>query len=151
MAQPDGLVVTTTALKAAEANITWPVIELQATLRDLAGETKVVLDLRRFFEDILEWSSEFVVDREHLPEALRVPLDGGDFLTPHFAVRSADQDGKFILLVGLPEKLGGDACRSQRILSSAATASRSSGVPGLIDPSSSTGSTNSVGRTAQTN
>ncbi len=44
MAQPDGLVVTTTALKAAEANITWPVIELQATLRDLAGETKVVLD-----------------------------------------------------------------------------------------------------------
>ena len=108
MAQPDGLVVTKSALKAAEANITWPVIELQAVLRDLAGETKVVLDLRRFFEDILGWSSEFVVDWEHLPDTLKVPLDGGDFLTPHFAVRSADEDGRFIFLVGLPEKLGGD-------------------------------------------
>jgi len=108
MAQPDGLVVTKSALKAAEANITWPVIELQAVLKDLAGETKVVLDLRRFFEDILGWSSEFVVAREDLPETLKVPLDGGDFLTPHFAVRSADEDGEFVFLVGLPEKLGAD-------------------------------------------
>ncbi len=108
MAQPEGLVVTKSALKAAEANITWPVIELQATLKDLAGETKVVLDLPKFFADILDWSSEFVVDREHLPETLSVPLDGGGVLTPNFAVRSADEDGKFVLLVGLPEKLTGE-------------------------------------------
>jgi hypothetical protein len=38
MAQPQGLVVTPATLKAAEANITWPVTELQATLRDLSGE-----------------------------------------------------------------------------------------------------------------
>jgi hypothetical protein len=108
MAQPEGLVVTKSALKAAEANITWPVIELQASLKDLAGETKNVLDLPRFFADILDWSSEFVVDRQHLPETLSVPLDGGGVLTPNFAVRSADDDGKFVLLVGLPEKLTGE-------------------------------------------
>jgi hypothetical protein len=108
MAQPEGLLVTKSALKAAEANITWPVIELQASLKYLAGETKVVLDAKRFFSDILDWSDEFVVDREHLPDTLSVPLDGGGFLTPNFAVRSADEDGKFVVLVGLPEKLTGD-------------------------------------------
>ncbi len=109
MAQPsEGLVVSRSALKAAEANVTQPILNLQASLKDLAGEAKVVLDLPRFFKDILDWSSEFVVDREHLPETLSVQLDGGGVLTPHFAVRSADEDGKFVLLVGLPEKLGGD-------------------------------------------
>lgn len=99
MAQPEGLVVTTAALKAAEANITWPVAELQARVRELAGEGQAILDLRGFVRDILEWSDDFVVDAASLPASLRVTLDGGEILAPTLAVRDADEPGKFVLLV----------------------------------------------------
>ena len=82
MAQPEGLVVTTAALKAAEANITWPITELQETLRELAGKGKVVLDLPAFFRDILGWSDEFVVSGTDIPESLRVAVDGSAPLAP---------------------------------------------------------------------
>jgi hypothetical protein len=108
MAQPEGLVVTVATLKAAEANITWPVVELQATLRELAGETRVVLDLPAFFRDILGWSDEYILPAKDTPDALRVSVDGGEPLVPAYAVRSADDDGAFVLLVGQPDKLGGD-------------------------------------------
>src|SRR4051794_23869937 len=90
MAQPEGLVVTTSALKAAEANITWPVTELHATLRDLAGERKTVVNLHAFLRDILGWSDNYLVSGADLPPALRIHLDGGEVLSPSFALRSAD-------------------------------------------------------------
>jgi hypothetical protein len=99
MAQPEGLVVTPAALKAAEANITSPVIELQAQLRDLAGDGKTDLDLRAFLRDILGWSDEFVAEGDEIPETLRVRLDGGEELAPTVALRSADEPGAFVLLV----------------------------------------------------
>jgi hypothetical protein len=108
MAQPEGLVVTVATLKAAEANVTWPVVELQGTLRELAGETRVLLDLPVFFRDILGWSDEYVVHAKDAPDALRVSVDGGEPLVPAFAVRSADDASAFVLLVGKPDKLGGD-------------------------------------------
>jgi len=103
MAQPEGLVVTTAALKAAEANITWPVTELQVALKALGGEGQVVLDHQTFFRDILGWSEEFVVPRDHIPDSLRVHLDGGEVLAPNFAVRSAEDESKFVLLVSTPK------------------------------------------------
>ena len=99
MAQPEGLVVTTAALKAAEANITWPVAELQARVRELAAPGNAILDLRGYCRDILEWSDDFVVDAASLPASLRVTLDGGEILAPTLAVRDADEPGKFVLLV----------------------------------------------------
>ncbi|MRG96406.1 Eco57I restriction-modification methylase domain-containing protein [Polyangium spumosum] len=99
MAQPEGLVVTTAALKAAEANITWPVIELQATLRELAGERKHIADLRGFLRDILDWGGEQLVSGAELPHSLRVHLDGGEWLVPTFALRSIDEPETFVLLV----------------------------------------------------
>jgi hypothetical protein len=59
MAQPEGLVVTLAALKEAEANVTWPVTEMQAQLRELAYEGRV-LELRPFFRDVLGWSDEYL-------------------------------------------------------------------------------------------
>src|SRR5262245_37591186 len=108
MAQPEGLVVTTSALKAAEANITWPVTELQATLRDLAGARKTVADLHAFLRDILEWSDDFLVSGADLPASLRVHLDGGEVLSPSFALRSADTPDTFVILVGEAPRLGVD-------------------------------------------
>ncbi|MCC7539362.1 MAG: N-6 DNA methylase [Deltaproteobacteria bacterium] len=99
MAQPEGLVVTPAALKAAEANITWPVTELQAQLSELASEGKVVLDLHAFHREILGWSDEFVVEGTDLPDNLRVHLDGGEVLAPTLALRSADDPRTFVLLV----------------------------------------------------
>ncbi|MBK7402836.1 MAG: N-6 DNA methylase, partial [Myxococcales bacterium] len=96
MAQPEGLVVTPAALKAAEANITSPVVELQAQLRELAADGKTVRDLRALLRDVLEWSDEFVVTE---PESLRVGLDGGEVLAPTLALRSADDPSAFVLLV----------------------------------------------------
>ncbi len=110
MAQPDGLVVTTTALKNAEANITWPVIELQTAIKALVDEkTKsLVIDPKSLLQEILGWSDDFLVDRERIPDSLRVPLDGGEYLSPHFAVRSADEPDAFVLLVGQPDKWKAD-------------------------------------------
>ena len=79
MAQPEGLVVTTAALKAAEANITWPVTELRAVLGELVGDGKVVHDVRGFVRELLGWSDEYVAEG-NLPDSLRVPLDGGEVL-----------------------------------------------------------------------
>jgi hypothetical protein len=104
MAQPDGLVVTTAALKDAEANITWPVIELQAALEDLAGETKIILDHRALLTQILGWSEEFLVERDNTPESLRVALDGNELLSPSLAVRSADDPNAFAFLVVVTDK-----------------------------------------------
>ena len=104
MAQPEGLVVTSSALKTAEANITWPVVELQATLKALAGEGKVVLEPRKLFAEILDWSDEFIVEGAAIPEALSVPLEGGEYLAPRFAVRSADDETSFVLLVGQADR-----------------------------------------------
>ncbi len=97
MAQPEGLVVTPAALKAAEANITSPVVELQAQLGELAGEAKTVVDLRAFLREILGWSDEFVVT--DIPDMLRVRLDGGEELAPTLGLRSADDANAFALLV----------------------------------------------------
>jgi hypothetical protein len=99
MAQPEGLVITISALKATEATITWPVTELQATLRELAGEQKTVPDLRAFLRDVLDWSEEFVVSAPELPAVLRVHLEGGEVLVPSMALCSADQPETFVLLV----------------------------------------------------
>jgi hypothetical protein len=99
MAQPDGLVVTPSALKAAEANITWPVTEEQAALKELAGEGKVVLDLGAFLREILAWSDDYLVEGDNIPESLRVQLEGGEALTPTFALRSADNPDEHVVLV----------------------------------------------------
>lgn len=104
MAQPEGLVVTTAALKAAEANITWPVAELQVALKEMAGEGRCILDHGAFVREILEWSDEFIVSRDALPESLKVHLDGGDVLAPNFAVRSAEDENTFVLLVSTTPK-----------------------------------------------
>jgi hypothetical protein len=95
--RPDGLVVTPFALRAAEANVTWPVTELQDVLDELAGEGKVVLDVRAFLGRVLGWSDEFVVEQSALPDALRVRLDGGETLEPTWALQSADDPSLFIL------------------------------------------------------
>lgn len=108
MAQPDGLVVTGAALKAAEANITWPVVELQASLETLAGEGKVVLEPRRLFAEILGWTDEFIIEGDAIPEPLRIALEGGERLAPKFAVRSADDEKSFALLVGQPDRWNAD-------------------------------------------
>src|SRR5262245_8933550 len=108
MAQPEGLVVTTATLKAAEANITWPVTELQATLPELAGEGKAVRDLRAFLREVLEWSDEFIVASDALPASLRVQLDGHETLAPALALQSADEPGSFVLLVGEASRIGID-------------------------------------------
>jgi hypothetical protein len=97
MAQPEGLVVTTAALKAAEANITWPVTELQAVLGDLAEDGRTVQDVRDFVRELLGWSDEDVADGD-FPDSLRVPLDGGEVLQPSFALRSVDEPDTFVLL-----------------------------------------------------
>src|SRR5262245_28504251 len=94
MAQPEGLVVTTAALKAAEANITWPVTELQVTLKALGGDGQVLLDRETFFREILGWSDEFVIPQERIPDSLRVHLDGDEVLAPNFAVRSVEDENK---------------------------------------------------------
>ncbi len=104
MAQPEGLVVTTTALKAAEANITWPVTELQLALKELAGEGKIVLEVGRFLREILGWSDEFLLGPDQIPDTLRVPLDGGEHLAPRFALRSADDTAAFVLVVGVVDR-----------------------------------------------
>ena len=109
MAQPEGLVVTPATLKAAEANITWPVTELQETLRELVDKRhKAVPDLPRFLREILGWSDEFVVSGADIPASLRVSVDGGGVLSPAYAVRSADEEGAFVLLVGEAGTVGGD-------------------------------------------
>ena len=108
MAQPDGLVVTSSALKSAEANITWPVVELQAELKALGGETKVILEPKRLFCEILGWSEDFIVEGESIPESLRVALEGGEHLAPKFALRSADDENTFALVVGQPDKWNTD-------------------------------------------
>ncbi len=99
MAQPEGLVVTASALKSAEANITWPVMELQQSLREMAGERKHVPDLRAFVREILDWSDEQIVSGTDLPAALRISLDGGEWLVPTFALKSIEESEKFVLLV----------------------------------------------------
>lgn len=108
MAQPQGLVVTSATLKAAEANITWPVTELQEVLREQAGKTKVVLDLPCFFRDILGWSDEFIISGSDIPESLRITIEGSEPLAPMCAVRSADEENVFVLLVAEASTLGGD-------------------------------------------
>lgn len=108
MAQPEGLVVTPATLKAAEANITWPITELQEALRELAGKTKAVLDLPRFFRDILGWSDEFIVSGDHMPSSLRVSIEGSEPLVPAYAVKSADEENVFVLLAGQAEAIGTD-------------------------------------------
>jgi hypothetical protein len=103
MAQPDGLVVTASALAAAEANPTWPATELQAALLDLAGgqdvelSDAVVRDLRPLLVDLLEWPPDLLVEGASAP-SLHVTLDEGQVLAPTFALRSAD-DESFVLLV----------------------------------------------------
>jgi hypothetical protein len=107
MAQPEGLVVTAAALKAAEANVTWPVTEIQAALADLCAAVGPspqrarlqVADLRALLRDVLGWSDDLVVAGGDLPASLRVPLDGGGQLAPTLALRSADADDRFVLLV----------------------------------------------------
>ncbi len=99
MAQPEGLVVTVAALKDAEANITSPIAEQQAALRELAGERRQVGDLRALFREVLDWSDEYLLSGEEIPASLRVELDGGDVLVPDLAVRSADVDDAFVLLI----------------------------------------------------
>lgn len=99
MAQPEGLVVTASALKAVEANITWPVAELQATLRELGGEAEVVTDLRAFLRDVLGWSDEGMVGADALPASLSVSVDGGERLAPTLAFRSEDEPDRFVILV----------------------------------------------------
>ena len=94
--------------KSAEANITWPVVELQAELKALGGETKVILELRRLFCEILGWSEDFIVEGESIPESLRVALEGGEHLAPKFALRSADDENTFALVVGQPDKWNTD-------------------------------------------
>jgi len=91
MAQPEGLVVTASALKAAEANITWPVTELQAMVADLAGEKNRIADLRGFLREVLDWSDDFLVAGTEMPAGLRVRLEGGESLAPTFALRSIDE------------------------------------------------------------
>jgi hypothetical protein len=109
MAQPEGLVVTSATLKAAEANITWPVTELQETLREqVSGKEPAIADLPRFFRDILGWSDDFVASGAELPASLRVTLEGSDPLAPQYAVRSADDETAFVLLVGEAGTVGGD-------------------------------------------
>jgi hypothetical protein len=99
MAQPEGLVVTSATLKAAEANITWPVTELQEALREQAGKGRVVTDLPRFFAEILGWSDEYLASGRELPASLHVTIDESEHLAPKYAVKSADDDGAFVLLV----------------------------------------------------
>ena len=99
MAQPEGLVVTPAALKAAEANITEPVVDLQAALRALAGERKAIADLRGFVQEILGWSDDYLVTGAEGLRPLQVRLDGGELLAPTMAVRSADDPEAFVLLV----------------------------------------------------
>ncbi len=99
MAQPEGLVVTVAALKGAEANITWPITEIQATVRDLSNGGKAVGDLRGFLRDVLEWSDDFTASGDDLPASLRVKLDGGETLAPTLALRSGDDESRFVFLV----------------------------------------------------
>jgi hypothetical protein len=99
MAQPEGLVVTVAALKDAEANITSPIAEQQAALRELAGERKQIGNLQALFREVLEWSDEYLLAGEDIPATLRVALDGGELLAPDLAVRSADVDDAFVLLI----------------------------------------------------
>src|SRR5262245_171596 len=99
MAQPEGLVVTVAALKAAEANITWPVAELQATVRDLSGSGKAIADVRGFLRDVLEWSDDSIATAGDLPPEMRVRLEGGESLSPSYALRSGDDAAKIIFLV----------------------------------------------------
>jgi hypothetical protein len=109
MAQPEGLVVTSATLKAAEANITWPVTELQETLREqISGKEPAIADLPRFFRDILGWSDDFVASGAEIPASLRVTLEGSEPLVPQYAVKSADDEGAFVLLVGEAGTVGGD-------------------------------------------
>jgi hypothetical protein len=109
MAQPEGLVVTSATLKAAEANITWPVTDLQETLREqISGKEPAIADLPRFFRDILGWSDDFVASGAEIPASLRVTLEGSEPLVPQYAVKSADDEGAFVLLVGEAGTVGGD-------------------------------------------
>ncbi len=101
MAQPEGLVVTASSLDAAEANITWPVNDLQVTLKAITQEDGVVLDIRAFLREILDWSDELVAEGAGIPKALEVHLDGDEVLTPRYALRSPDHEGVFVLLVGV--------------------------------------------------
>ena len=108
MAQPEGLVVTASALKEAEANVTWPVTELQETLADLAGEAKTVVRVRDLLREVLGWSDELVVEGAEVPASLRVALDGGEELRPTLALRSADEADRFALVVMQTEPLDAD-------------------------------------------
>jgi hypothetical protein len=116
MAQPEGLVFTPATLKAAEANITWPVTDLQETLRESTRprspkderSERVVLDLPAFFRDVLGWSDDFVVSGPDVPASLRVTLDDRTPLAPAHAVRSADEEGAFVVLVGEAGTVCGD-------------------------------------------
>ena len=108
MAQPEGLVVTASALKEAEANVTWPVTELQETLADLAGEAKTVARVRDLLREVLGWSDELVVEGVEVPASLRVALDGSEELRPTLALRSVDEADRFALVVMQAEPLDAD-------------------------------------------
>jgi hypothetical protein len=98
MAQPEGLVVTASVLKEAEANITWPATDLQVLLKEQTHEGRV-WNLRSFFRDVLAWSDDYVIDRSTMPPELGVTVEEGDKLVPTYALKSADEEGAFAFLV----------------------------------------------------
>lgn len=107
MAQPQGLVVTAAALKAAEANITWPITELQETLRELCGPQKAIPNFYAFLCDILGWPEDLILQGERIPETLRIPIEGFEALFPAYALKSADDgDSSIVFLVGLASQYG---------------------------------------------
>jgi hypothetical protein len=119
MAQPEGLVVSLAALKAAEANLSWPVTELQAQLQDLVVQGRV-LDLPALLRDLLGWSDALLDDASALPPRLSVAIEEGDRLAPSFALRSADDDAHVFLVSHVSSTAPLDAAQDERRWSASA-------------------------------
>lgn len=112
--QPDGLVVSPSALVDADVALRTRVIEIQQRfapftqmLEQEDAETTAVADLAALCRDFLEWPNEGLFgleDARPLPDALTVPLpEFGEILAPTFALRDVrakpDAEQPWLLLV----------------------------------------------------
>src|SRR5208282_5169604 len=116
--QPVGLVVSPTALLAAQAHVNRNIAPKQQVLLSLARKAKlatgedeqreeqsVIPSFPQFCSQFLEWEPSDLVgyqEGSELPETLQVALvEYGETLKPTYGVPDPDQAGKWLLLIDI--------------------------------------------------
>lgn len=122
-----GLVVTVAALKGAEANITWPITELQATLRYFSNGGKAVADVRGFLRDVLEWSDDSTASGDDILASLRCGSTAGRRWRRRWPLRSEEDESRFVFLVEETHRKDLDAASDDKPVVRDSPSSASSG------------------------